>query len=425
VLTELEQEICAHIDAHEEKLFSLLASLIRFRTPNPPGGNEVEAQTWVEARMRELCLQVDKWDVLPRRPNVVGVWRGDGLGPAVTLNGHIDVCADELLEKWTTDPYEPVIVAREMFGRGSTDMKSAIASFLYAITALQDCNVRLSGDVLLHSVMGEEAGEPGTRSAIERGHGGDFAIVGESSSSVGLIASIGVMNLVISVRSHATLHLHRRFLMNTGVNLAGANCIDKLVMCLLPALRDLEQEWTVGKRHAMVPRGASAINVFRIHSTANTFILPTEATAYLTITYLPGEMKEAIVAEVEERVREAADGDPWLRANPPIVEWAPDDAPIEFAPCDVDVDSPPIQLLESVIHAIERTPVRGGRGAITDAGWFARAGIPAVVFGPGDVEYAHAVDERVSLDNVVAHCKAVAVFLIRFCNAATGSRGGA
>jgi acetylornithine deacetylase len=58
----------------------------------------------------------------------------------------------------------------------------------------------------------------------------------------------------------------------------------------------------------------------------------------------------------------------------------------------------------------------GGRGAITDAGWLQRNGTPAVVYGPGDIYWAHRVDERVNLDDVLLYAKVLAVFLLRWCD---------
>lgn len=419
-LTELEQAILEDIDASEEQLFDLLRTLIRFRTPNPPGGNESEAQDWVEARLRELGLETDRWDALPGRPNVVGVLRGAGGGPTVALNGHIDVCEDVLLDEWTSDPYEPVVDGRDMIGRGSTDMKCANASFLFAVGMLRKHGVSLKGDVVVQSVIGEEAGEPGTRSAIERGYGGDFAIVGESSSGRGLVACIGVVNCRITIESPYTLHLvARKFTINAGGEREGANCVEKMALRILPALSDLERQWAVFKTHPLIPPGACNINVFRIEGGANTFILPDRCVAYVTVTYLPHERKEDVLAEVEEQVARAAALDDWLRKYPPKVEWGPEEYPIEFAPSDIDPVSEPVQRLQEAIRvAGGHEPVLGGRGGITDAGWFYRAGIPAVVFGPGDVSYAHAVDERVHLDDVVSHCKATTLFLLRHCGVA-------
>ena len=418
-LTPAEERVLADIEAHEDQLFEIVASLVRFRTPNPPGGNESAAQDWIEARLRELDLDVDRWDALPGRPNVVGTKRGRRGSPAVVLNGHIDVCEERLLERWSSDPYEPVIDGRDMIGRGSTDMKSGLASFLFVLQTLRDQEVSLDGDVVFQSVIGEEAGEPGTRSAIERGYRGDFAVVGESSLGRDLIASVGVINCRISVESPDTQSLFaRQFTLKAGGELEGGNCAEKLALYVIPALAALEREWGVFKTHPLVPPGACNINVFRLEGGGNTFILPDRCDAYVTVTYLPNERREDVIREVEAQVARAATLDGWLRKHPPRLEWNPPEYPIEFASCDVDLDAEPVRcLLEAIRGATGHEPVVGGRGAMTDAGWFSQAGVPAVVFGPGDAEYPHRVDERVHLDDVVSHCKATALFLMRYCGA--------
>jgi acetylornithine deacetylase len=418
--TALEESICSKIDSDRDELFELLASLIRFRTPNPPGANETEAQDWMEQQFRALDLEIDRWDALPGRPNVIGTLRGEGGGPTVSLNSHIDVCEDTMLDAWSRDPYDPAIVDGDMIGRGSSDMKCAMASFLFAARILRAQGVRLRGDVELHSVIGEEAGEPGARSAIEHGYGGDFSIVGESSSGEGIVASIGVMNARVTIESPDTLHLvARKFTVNAGGEREGANCVEKMALRILPALTDLERQWGVFKVHPLVPPGACNINVFRMEGGSNPFILPDRCVAYITVTYLPHEDKDDVMREVEAHIQRAAAVDGWLRSNPPKVEWGPQEYPIEFAPCDIDVESEPVLALRGAIECAGREPVLGGRGGITDAGWYYKSGIPSVVFGPGDVSYAHAVDERVHLDDVVAHCKATAVFLLRYCGVAS------
>jgi len=420
-LTPLEASLLADIEQNEEHLFETLRALVRFRTPNPPGGNEGPAQDWVEQRLKEIGLTVDRWDVLPGRPNVIGVMQGEGGGPGVALNGHIDVCEDRLLEEWSSDPYQPVMDGRDMIGRGASDMKCANASFLVALETLRRHEIRLKGDVIFQSVIGEEAGEPGTRSAIERGYQGDFAIVGESSRGRDLVACIGVMNCAITIESPYTLHLvARKFTINAGGQLEGANCVEKMALRIIPALSDLERQWAVFKTHPLVPPGACNINVFRIEGGANTFILPDRCTAYVTVTYLPHERKEEVIEEVERHVAAAAQLDDWLSKYPPKIEWSPASYPIEFAAADFDPESEPVQhLAEAVKLASGQDPVLGGRGGITDAGWFHRAGVTAVVFGPGDVDYAHRIDERVHLDDVVNHCKAVTLFLTRYCGVAS------
>jgi formylaminopyrimidine deformylase len=415
-----ERELLDYIDAHEEQIVDLLRTLVGFRTPNPPGGNEAEAQSWVAARLEELGLDVETWDVLPGRPNVVGRLRGAGNGPTVVLNGHIDVCEDVLLERWSSDPYEAVVDGRDLVGRGASDMKSATASFLFALEALRARNMRLRGDVLIQSVIGEEAGEPGTRSAIERGHVGDLAIVGESSLGRALVACVGVAICRITVQSPETLHLSaRKLTLNAGGALEGANCVEKMATRVIPALGELEREWAVFKTHPLIPAGSTSINVFRVEGGSNPFILPDRCVAYTTITYYPNERREDVQREVEERIAAAAGIDRWLARHPPVVEWSPTEHPLEFAAAEFDPDSEAAQALaQAILDARGLEPVWGGRSGITDAGWFSEAGIPAIVFGPGNMRFAHAVDERVHLDDVVGHCKATALFLLRYCGAA-------
>jgi formylaminopyrimidine deformylase len=414
-----ERALLEYVEGRRQRLIDLTRALIGFRTPNPPGGNEAEAQAWVATRMEELGMEVDSWDVLPGRSNVVGRLRGIGGGPTVVLNGHIDVCSDVLLEHWTSDAYEAVIDGGDLVGRGASDMKSATASFLLALEALQVCRIRLRGDVVLQSVMGEEAGEPGTRSAIDRGHVGDVAIVGESSLGRALVACVGVANCRITVQSPETLHLAaRKLTLNAGGALEGANCVEKLALRIVPALTELEREWAVFKTHPLIPPGSANVNVFRIEGGANPFILPDHCVAYATVTYYPYERREDVKREVEERVAAAAKLDHWLARHPPRVEWDPAEYPIEFEAAEFDPDGEAAQTLTQAIRdARGIEPVLGGRSGITDAGWFSKLGIPAIVFGPGDIRFAHAVDERVHLDDVVGHCKATALFVLRFCGA--------
>jgi acetylornithine deacetylase/succinyl-diaminopimelate desuccinylase-like protein len=79
----------------------------------------------------------------------VGVLRALDVGPTALLNGHIDVCEDRLLDRWSSNAYEPVLRDGRLFGRGASDMKSALASFLLAVTVLREQDVRLRRDVIL------------------------------------------------------------------------------------------------------------------------------------------------------------------------------------------------------------------------------------------------------------------------------------
>src|SRR5262249_33630626 len=157
-------------------LIGLLATLVRFPTENPPGNNESVAQEWVAQRLEKASARVDVFDVLPKRPDTVGVLPGTGGGRSIILYGHIDVAEVRTREGWTHDPFDPVIDGRIMYGRGTSDMKSAIAAYIFVVEQLHALGIKLRGDVIVQSVMGEEASEPGTEVAAKR-YRADLGIV--------------------------------------------------------------------------------------------------------------------------------------------------------------------------------------------------------------------------------------------------------
>jgi acetylornithine deacetylase len=61
-----------------------------------------------------------------------------------------------------------------------------------------------------------------------------------------------------------------------------------------------------------------------------------------------------------------------------------------------------------------------GFGGVCDATWYEQAGIPAVVYGPGDLRLAHASDEYVEVDEVIAACKTFALLAVEWCGLASG-----
>jgi acetylornithine deacetylase len=424
----LESMALKAVDAEEPRLIDLLATLVRFQTDNPPGHNEAPAQQWMAEHMRGLGMEVDVFEPLVGRPNAVGILRGSGGGRSVILNGHIDVAEVRQRAAWRRDPFSPVIEDRVMYGRGTADMKSALAAYLYVLGRLQAAGVRLRGEVVLESVMGEEAGEPGTEACTRRGYRADFGIVGEATRARQLLAAVGSMNLKITVRSPETLHLHaRRLAMHAGGGLEGANCVEKMATRILPALADLEREWAVFKRHPAIPPAQTLINPFAISGGGNPFFLPDECTIQVIVLYLPDERREDVRREVEAQVRRAAELDAWLRRHPPALVWDPPEHPIAFLPSDVDPAHPAVQALVGAGREVLGAPLEiggGGRGAICDSGWLAGGGTPTVVWGPGDVYWAHRVDERVNLDDVLAYARVLALFLIRWCGVAVPAGPG-
>ena len=414
----LEQSVLDAIEKNQDQLFEILKTLIRFPTENPPG-NEAPAQEWISEKLKTLSDKVDVFEVLPGRSNVVGIVKGAGGGRSVILNGHVDVVEAKKREAWENDPFEPVEKEGFIWGRGASDMKSAMAGYLYVLETLKKVEIGLKGDVIFQSVVGEEEAEPGTRLAAER-YPADFAIVGEGTRARQIVASVGTLTVKITIKSPYTLHLHaRRQSIHAGGGLEGANAIEKMALRIIPALNDLEREWSVFKKYSGIPPGQTLINPFLIQGGDDAGYLPDECSMYAVVVYLPDETPDQVKKEVEEQIQRAADLDGWLRKHPPQIEWNPPDQQWAFPASDLDIHHPGVQQLGQTIEDVAGCEAEfGGRGGITDAGWFPINGTPSVVYGPGDVSFAHRIDERVRKEDVLMFAKVIGLFLLRWCEVA-------
>ena len=118
-------------------------------------------------------------EVYPGRPNVVAVLHGTGEGKSLMFNGHIDTVPPFGME----DPFGAVIKDGKMYGRGTADMKSGVATMAYAMKLLKDADVKLKGNLVYAGVIDEDAaGSEGTRYIVRNGPLTDLAIVGEPTS---------------------------------------------------------------------------------------------------------------------------------------------------------------------------------------------------------------------------------------------------
>jgi acetylornithine deacetylase len=170
--------------------------------------NEMAFQEWMARRMGKLGLEVDMWadDPAGVRPNVVGTLKGTGGGRDLMLNGHSDVVPACQPEKWDFPPFSGKIIDGKVYGRGSSDMKGGLASYIWAIEALRSCGVKLRGNVFLASSVGEESGEGatiGAASVAKRGYRPSFALVAEGTNLELRIASSSIFMFEFIVKGKA------------------------------------------------------------------------------------------------------------------------------------------------------------------------------------------------------------------------------
>jgi acetylornithine deacetylase len=57
-----------------------------------------------------------------------------------------------------------------------------------------------------------------------------------------------------------------------------------------------------------------------------------------------------------------------------------------------------------------------------DTTWLQQAGIPALVYGPGNGKIAHAANEHVRIAELVLACRTYATVAVDWCGVAAGTR---
>ncbi|HEV2358244.1 MAG TPA: acetylornithine deacetylase [bacterium] len=396
----------AALEARREELFGLTERLIAFETPCPPGRNTGPIQEFLAARLRSLGAEVRTIPLYPGDPQIVARLLGRGGGRSLLLNGHVDVASTVPGEPWTAPPFHPVRCCGRIYGRGATDMKGGIAAALVALETVVGTLGRPRGDILVQLVTGEEMGEAGTLTAIDETPPAGLALVLEPSNGEISVGQGGVVTGWITIQSPQTFHdALRRRMIHAGGGVHGASAIEKM-MVVLQALQALERHWAVVKTHPGFPPGTTTINPAAIEGGRHPAFIADRCALWVTVHFYPGETMEGVTGEIEATVRAASSADPWLREHPPAFRWGGrsmiEDRGEVFPAFETPIEHPGTALV-ALAHAdvCGVTPSYRMSGGVCDAGWLAEHGIPAVVYGPGGWGQAHAVDEYVTLDDLV------------------------
>jgi acetylornithine deacetylase len=400
-----------------DELFDLAQDLVRRPTVT---GSEDEAQEALAERLSDWGLEVDLWRIEPpiashpafcddglpvARLNLVATW---GAAPraetaALVLNGHIDVVPPGERERWLTDPFEGGIRDGSLHGRGSCDMKGGLAAAAIAVKAAMRLGVEPGRNILFQSVVGEETGGLGTLAAIERGYRADAAVITEPTGLELCPVQAGALSFRLHVRGRAA---------HGAMRASGVSAIEKF-WPLWEELSSLEKDRHAGFRHALYPEDAlvAPLSIGKIASGNWPSTVPEELYAEGRFGIFPGEDCPSARASFEARVRKAESRDDWLSANPVGIEWFEG----QFEPGETPLDSPIVgQLSDCHRETFGREPRTHGVSYGSDLRLFTRyAGMPAVLYGPGDVRLAHAANEKVPLDELVAAAEVLTLLIAR------------
>ncbi len=371
-------------------------------------GFEVEMKT-VPAEFRDrfpaMAAEVD----LDRRPNVFGWLRSkDPKVAPLVLSGHTDVVSPGPAELWDADPFEGAVRDGRLRGRGALDMKGPICCALLALLALRQAEIELAFDVEMQCVVAEERGGLGTLYALETEPAPSAVVVLEPTTGAICPASGGAVPFNVLVPGQAA---------HVCVPWTGASAFEHLVY-IYGGLIELEAARNARLSHPLfddlpskIPFAVGKVQAGEWHAS-----VPDQAVLTGRMGVLPGETKEEVREELIAAVAELSAGHEFLAAHPATVTWDNEG----FPAWETDHDTPIVQAL----LAGNRAGGGEGRlGAVTygcDAGHFASAGYPTVIFGPGDIAEAHLKNESLSLEEMRLAARTLAVGIADASERASG-----
>lgn len=389
----------------DEEAISLLQQLIRIPSHKDVEGRETAVGDFIYDYCVKLGLECKKVPVDGTRNNIYVWLRGNGGGPTLLLNGHMDTVPPYNM---TIEPYSAEVKDGQIWGRGGNDMKGALASMITAMAAIKRSGMKLRGDVLFTAVIGEEEESDGTEDFVLRGDTADGAIVGEPSGFEYALGHRGLEWIEILVHGK-TVHGGQAHL---GINAIGkaARMITRIDEELQPKINARYNEYM----------GPAIMNWGKIIGGDQVSTVAGECRVQFDRRYVPGEDVESVMAEYQQLLDQMHSEDPKFSAELSLMPNG-QMRHLFHVPLIPQPDSRIAVTIKSVLSEFlggQEPPINRTRGW-SDAGVLSTYGkIPTVVFGPGVLANSHTKDEHVPVEQVTGFVKLYANVCAEFCGTA-------
>ena len=390
-------DLFAHVDADE--LVALAAGLARIPSEIPnegPIAHYLAEQMRASGAFDEVHLQ----DVVPGRPNVIGVVRGSGGGPNLLLNGHLDTGAPA--GEWSRDPYDSYEKDGYLHGFALTDMKGAVACLVKAAEAVARSDVRPTGDLVVTAVVHHDVCGLGTKFFLES-NDRPFAmcINGEPTGLRLQLAHGGAWQFELTTHGVAE-HISRR---DGGVD-ANAK-----MMRLLGALDERALTFDPADEIEGLPR----LVVGQINGGTAASRTAETCTARGDVRIIPGMTADTLTADFRRVIADIAGEDPDFRSDVRTLVYQ--------RPFRIDSDAKVVGLTAQAHRDVTGEEPESSTGLpvssyVTDAADIVRYGIPTIVYGPSN--WRVTTDERISIAEMVT---ATQVYALAAARVVTGENG--
>jgi acetylornithine deacetylase/succinyl-diaminopimelate desuccinylase family protein len=367
------------LGSYRDDMLELTRQLVAIPSENPPGNCYREIVELLLTHLRRLGFTDTRVE-----GDCVLSFVGAG-ERTLYFSGHYDVVPAQ-----SPSQFEPVVKDANLFGRGSSDMKSGLAAMIYAAKALRDCGVPLKGRVGLVFVPDEEtAGPRGSRYLVDHGllgEGGIGMLTPEPTGGVVWNANRGAVTLRITVKGKSA-HVGRQH--------EGINAFEGM-LAVAQALQGLKKQVETHRTEFQLAPEAARRSILmlggRSEGGANFNVVPERCSFTVDRRTNPEEnfeQERQRLFDVLDRARAAG-----IDLDVEVLQ--------EGRSCGVSEDGP---LGRVLARAIEEVTSRAAQfemcPGLLEIRFYAQRGIPAFAYGPGLLTVSHGPNEFVPIDRMV------------------------
>jgi acetylornithine deacetylase/succinyl-diaminopimelate desuccinylase-like protein len=365
----------------------LLRELIEIPSVNPaflsaddPKAGEQAVTEFLAIKANRAGLEVGYKKALPHRPNLLIRLAPKGkTKQRILLAPHLDTV------NAAQEQFVPRKLNGRLYGRGACDTKGSVAAMLSALLELARTGARpATTEIVFAGLVDEENAQSGSRALASSGFKANLAIVGEPTNLKVVTAHKGSLWLRFETRGKSA-HGARPEL--------GRNAVHE--MCRVVNLLQTDYAASLGRRtHSLL--GNATVSVGVIVGGTQPNIVPDKCSILVDRRTLPGETEIGVRREIQRLLRREG-----LRAVC---------ADNKLAPCHPLETNPGLPLVRQFLNQVRQRAL-AGVDYFTDAAVLAEGGIPSVVYGPGDIAYAHTAAEWLDLAGLETAKGSLARFL--------------
>ncbi|MGA3131350.1 MAG: YgeY family selenium metabolism-linked hydrolase [Terracidiphilus sp.] len=327
--------------------------------------------------------------------SILGSIRGKQPGKTVLLDGHVDTVPVPDESKWIHAPYSGELADGKIYGRGTSDMKGAVAAMMAAAAFFAaDTKKDFAGEIYVSGIVYEECFEGIAARKISERIRPDCVIIGESSE----------LNLKRGQRGRAEIVVETFGKPAHSANpSAGINAAYKMAE-LIAEIRKLPSP-----EHPILGKGILELTDIKSSPYPGASVVPEYCRATYDRRLLVGETKHSVLQPLDELINSMKSRDPEFNAKASFATdvqtcYTGEEIGGErfFPGWTFPDDDEFVQMALRGLRSVGLDPELIQYSFCTNGSHYSgEAGIKTVGFGPSRENLAHTIDEHIEVDQLL------------------------